>query len=148
MNVEKAPAKLVVSVSEMARMCDLSRSRFYVLLLSGIFPRPVQNASCKRPHYDLELQAKCLEIRRTGIGLNGLPVLFNRKASGQSPKPRGPRAPSGQHAELVEALKSLGLAATAEEVGLAIREVFPDGTGGTDQVEVIKALFLHLQRRK
>jgi hypothetical protein len=108
----------------------------------------VQNASCKRPHYDLERQAKCLEIRRTGIGLNGLPVLFNRKASGQSPKPRGRKSPSGQHTELVEALKSLGLAATAEEVGLAIREVFPDGTGGTDQGEVIKALFLHLQRRK
>ncbi|MGA2620205.1 MAG: hypothetical protein ABSF26_21510 [Thermoguttaceae bacterium] len=147
MNVEKAPTKMAVSVSEMAAMCNLSRSRFYVLLVSGTFPRPVQNASCKRPHYALELQAKCLEIRRTGIGFNGLPVLFNRKA-GPPAKTRGRKPPTGQHAELVEALKSLGLAATAEEIGLAIREVFPDGTEGTSQGEVIKAVFLHLRRRK
>jgi hypothetical protein len=146
MNTEKAK-KIVVTVSEMAAMCNLSRSRFYVLIVSGVFPQPVQNASCKRPHYDLELQTKCLEVRRTGVGFNGLPVMFNRK-SDQSPKPRGRKPPSGQHTELVEALKSLGLAATAEEVGLAIREVYPNGTEGTDQGEVIKAVFLHLQRRK
>ena len=147
MSVEKAPRKAAVSVSEMATMCGLSRSRFYVLVLSGIFPRPVQKASCKRPHFDLELQEKCLEVRRTGVGFNGQPVMFNRK-SGQPSKPRGRKSASGQHAELVEALKSLGLTATAEEVGVAIREVFPDGTEGTDQGEVIKAVFLHLKRRK
>jgi hypothetical protein len=148
MNVDKAPSKVAVSVSDMARMCNLSRSRFYVLIQSGVFPQPVQNASCKRPHYDLELQGKCLDIRRTGIGFNGQPVMFNRK-TGQPSKPRGrAKQASGQHAELVEALKSLGLVATAEQVGQAISEVFPKGTEGTNQGEVIKALFLHLQRRK
>ena len=29
--------------------------------------------------YDRTLQDACLEIRQTGIGANGLPVLFNRK---------------------------------------------------------------------
>ena len=77
-----------LSVSEMARMCDLSRSRFYALIVSGVFPQPVRNASCWRPHYDRELQQKCLDIRRTGIGFNGLLVMFNRKASGQPSKPR------------------------------------------------------------
>jgi len=142
------PTKMVVTVSEMAAMCGLSRSRFYVLILSGIFPQPVQNVSCKRPLYDLEAQTKCLEIRRTGVGFNGQPVVFNRK-TGQPSKPRARKQPrSGQHAELVEAVKSLGLAATAEEIGRAIGEMFPAGIEGIDQGKVIKAVFLHLQRRK
>src|SRR3974377_1539779 len=72
-------AKSVITVSEMADLCQLSRSRFYDLIEAGVFPKPVQHPSSKRPMYDRKLQEKCLEIRETGIGMNGQPVLFNRK---------------------------------------------------------------------
>ena len=69
----------VVTVQRMAEMCQLSRSRFYDLTDTGVFPKPDQHPISKRPMYDLLLQEICLEIRRTGIGANGIPVLFNRK---------------------------------------------------------------------
>src|SRR6516164_6478828 len=72
-------AKSVITVGEMAEMCQLSRSRFYDLIEAGVFPRPVLHPSSQRPMYDRALQEKCLEIRATGIGANGQPVLFNRK---------------------------------------------------------------------
>src|SRR3954468_8421516 len=81
-------AKSVVTVSEMADLCQLSRSRFYDLIEAGVFPKPVLHPSSKRPMYDRGLQEKCLGIRQTGIGLSGQPVLFNRKASKAGhPKP-------------------------------------------------------------
>jgi len=129
----------------MAEMVGLSKSRFHVLMKQGVFPLPVQNESCKRPVFDLKLQQKCLEIRRTGIGENGKPVLFNRKRrkGRQVSKPVG-----NEHAEIVEALKSLGLAAPAEAVAEALRQLYPGGFSQVDQGEVIRQVFLRLQGRK
>jgi len=134
--------KAFVSVREMAEMVGLSRSRFYTLMQAGIFPTPVQQASCKRPIFDQELQQKCLEIRRTGIGFNGQPVLFNRKRK----KKRQPT--NGKHGELIDALKSLGLSARHDAVEEALEEVYPDGWKDMDHGEVVRRMFLHLQQRK
>ena len=171
MSVQEKPRKAVVSVLEMAAMLDLSKSRFYALMQAGVFPTPIrqscnrpesvpnesstppepaQHESYKRPVFDLDLQQKCLEIRNTGIGDNGQPVLFNRKRkkSGQ-PKPRpGHQAVTEEHAELIESLKSLGLTATAEEVQAASKELYPDGTAGIQPGEIVRRVFLHLRRKK
>lgn len=145
MTIPDKPTKAVVSVREMAEMCLLSRSRFFALIQSGVFPSPVRNGACKRPVYDLELQQKCLDIRRTGIGLNG-PVLFNRKSKTTSKKSR-PRLAS-DHADLLDALKSLGLQTTAEAVDGALRELFPSGWSDVDDGQRVRQVFLHLQRKK
>ena len=171
MTAQEKPRRAVVSVVEMAGMLDLSKSRFYALMQAGVFPtpsrqscdhpesvpdksctppEPVQHESYKRPVFDLELQQKCLEIRNTGIGANGQPVLFNRKRkkSGQQ-KPRPNRqAVTEEDAELIEALKSLGLTATAEEVQAALGQLYPDGSKGIDQGEVVRRVFLHLRKKK
>lgn len=145
MTIPDKPTKAVVSVREMAEMCLLSRSRFFALIQSGVFPSPVRNGACKRPVYDLELQQKCLDIRRTGIGLNG-PVLFNRKSKTTSKKSR-PRLAS-DHADLLDALKSLGLQTTAEAVDGALRELFPSGWSDVDDGQRVRQVFLLLQRKK
>ena len=97
MSIQDKPRKAVVSVVEMSEMIDLSKSRFYFLIQSGIFPEPIRHESCKRPVFDLDLQQKCLDIRRTGIGCNGQPVLFNRKRRKGTketlPKPRPSQQP-------------------------------------------------------
>ncbi len=150
MSIQEKPRKAVVSVVEMAEMLDLSKSRLYTLIQAGIFPQPARYQSCKRPVFDSDLQQKCLDIRRTGIGFNGQPVLFNRKRrkSGQ-PKPRPNQQPvAEEHAELVEALKSLGLTTTSQDVQAALREVYPTGMAGIDQGEAIRKIFLHLRARK
>ena len=150
MTIQEKSRKAVVSVVAMADMLGLSKSRFYALIQSGIFPQPVRHESCKRPVFDADLQQKCLEIRQTGIGHNGEPVLFNRKRRKPTqPKPRQDHHPiSEEHAELVEALKSLGLTATAEEVQATVGELFPSGCSGIDKGEVVRRVFLHLRGRK
>ena len=145
MNIPEKPTKAVVSVVEMANLCLLSRSRFFALIQSGVFPKPVRNGACKRPVFDLELQQKCLDIRRTGIGLNG-PVLFNRKAKAPTKKTR-PKLAS-DHADLLDALKSLGLQTTAEVVDGALRELFPSGWADVDEGQRVRQVFLHLQKKK
>jgi hypothetical protein len=148
MSVPKEPHKAVVSFLEMSSMVLLSKSRFYALIQAGIFPRPIRNPSCKRPVFDLELQRKCLEIRRTSIGVNGQPVLFNRKRKTTAKKPcQGRQQAPSEHAEMIEALKSLGLSVSSRTVQAALDELYPDGHDQLDQGEVIRRVFLHLQNR-
>jgi hypothetical protein len=143
--------KSVVTVSEMADLCRLSRSRFYDLIEAGVFPKPVLHPSSKRPMYDREMQEKCLEIRETGIGANGLPVLFNRKASkaGLAKSQRKPaESRMSDHTELLDALKGLGLTTTALAVHEAVAALYPDGLTGIDRGDVVRKVFLHLQNTK
>jgi len=105
----------------------------------------------KRPVYDRGLQEKCLEIRATGIGMNGVPVVFNRKSkkSGASrvrAKPTPVQQPD--HADLLDALKELGLATTAQAINEAVAALYPNGLAGIDQGDVVRKVFLHLQTKK
>src|ERR1035438_2587529 len=79
--------KTVVTVSEMARMVGLSRSRFYQLIGTA-FPSPLMDKK-KRPFYSEELQAVCLEVRRRNCGIDGKPILFYARRIGTAPvKPK------------------------------------------------------------
>lgn len=147
------PTKAAVSVAEMARMVGLSRARFYQLQKAGIFPPPERDGETGRPFYTQELQKVCLEVRRRNCGVNGKTVLFYsaRRQAVTPSRPRKARAKvpkADQHAELVEALQTLGLAGvTSAQVDAAVKEVFPQGTAGEDEAEVIRAVFLHLRRK-
>lgn len=144
------PLKMAVTVAEMASMVGLSRARFYQLQKAGVFPPPKMNEAKKRPFYDQEAQKVCLEVRRKNCGVNGQVVLFYarrkeiapRKAR---PKKEGPKKPA--QAELVEAIKGLGLAVTTAEVSAAVAELYPGGTSGREDGDVIRSVFLHLKRR-
>ncbi len=146
-----AETKAVVTVSEMARMCGLSRARFYQLQHIGVFPPPLYDVSTRRPIYVEELQKVCLEVRRRNCGINGKPVLFYARHLG-SPVAKGPKTKKppkdNRHADLIGALHSLGLTtATASKVEMAVKYLFPQGTGETDKAEVIRAVFVHLKRQ-
>jgi len=147
-------SKSVVTVSEMAHLCQLSRSRFYDLIEAGVFPKPVRHPSSKRPMYDRKMQEKCLEIRVTGIGAHGLPVLFNRKPK-MTPKPKAQRKPAevpqADYGDLLDALKGLGLNTTAQVVNEAVVALYPNGLlgiDGQDRGDVIRKTFLYLQGKR
>lgn len=148
-NVPEGFQRAAVSVSEMASLCQLSRSRFHALVREGIFPRAVQPGEGKRPYYTQELIQQCLDIRRTGIGQNGRVVLFNRRTGKKADRKRpAAQPPTAEHPELVESLRSLGLTATGQAVAAAVQVVFPGGIEGVDQGEVVRKVFLHLQGRR
>src|SRR5438094_10109452 len=122
MNASVMTMKAAVSVSEMCEMCSISRSRWYEMVASGVFPKPIQLASMKRPVYDRTLQEKCLEIRATGIGMNGSPVLFNRKSKKAGLSKQKPMRPAREQrldpaiGPVLDGIKGLGLSPTHQAV--------------------------------
>lgn len=158
-----------VSVSDMARMVGLSRSRFHQLLQSGVFPKPAIDPESKRPFYDSVGQSVCLQVRQRNCGVNGKRVLFYARPFGThlTPKPRpvgDQRSSSARNKKaakqkpaaskpskldlLVEGLKSLGLPnVTAAEASAAIHQVFPIDAQRPSDEEVLLRVFRYLVRR-
>jgi hypothetical protein len=141
---------VAVTVAEMARLVGLSRSRFYQLIGSA-FPQPVYDVATRRPIYTEELQQVCLDVRRRNCGIDGRPVLFYARRLPTAPaRPRKVKTTptaSPPHADLLDGLRSLGLATAAADVVAAVKELFPRGTDGQDQGEVLRVVFLHLKRQ-
>ena len=145
---EVRPAAM--SISAMAREVGLSRSRFYALIGTGTFPRPVYLLRTRRPVYTPELQRACLEARRSGLGaVNGQPVVFYQK----SPKPKAGRR-KGRASEtvpprvarLIAGLKQLGMSdPKPSAVSSALAEAYPDGTGEAEPGAVLAAVYRRLR---
>jgi hypothetical protein len=142
--------KAVVSISEMARMVGLSRSRFHQLI-GTTFPWPLYSLSTRRPFYDEVLQQSCLEVRRRNCGIDGKPVLFYARRPinlTAVPKPRKAKPAKNDHADLLDGIKGLGLdTVTAAQVTEAVKEIYPRGVDGMARGEVLRTLFLHLRRQ-
>jgi hypothetical protein len=93
-------------------------------------------------------------VRRRNCGVNGKVVLFYaRRLPTTTPKPRPtkpptpPRAPAEGHIEVLDGVRALGMTqATAAQVAEAVRESFPNGTGGVAVGEMIRAVFLRLRK--
>jgi len=140
----------VVTVAGMARMCGLSRQRFHQLVKEGVFPSPLYDRDTRRPFFNEELQAVCVEVRRRNQGVNGKIVLFyaprrnvissTRKAT----KRQQPKVNTG----VIDGLRSLGLVVTPKQVEAAMKEVFPQGTSGVEHGELLRAVFLHVKKRQ
>jgi predicted DNA-binding transcriptional regulator AlpA len=143
--------KAAVTVSEMAELCEISRSRWYELVEAGVFPAPVVLLPIKRPVYDRSLIEKCLQIKQTGIGLGGSPVVFNRKRKWAWPTKHKakPAAKEKRLDPLVEkildAVTALELKTTANAVSEALAARYPHGIAGKDEGEVIRDIFLFLK---
>jgi len=125
----------VCSVSEMARKLGLSRARFYQLVNKRVFPPPLRSGT-RRPSYPPDLQQECLTIRKTRVGFNGLPVLFNRR------RVRPQSRSVGQYDGLVAALMNMGLKVSADAVRQAAHALYPAGSPES-QDEVLRNLFRH-----
>ena len=146
-------SKSVVSVTEMARAVGLSRARFYQLVKSGTFPPPDREPVTNRPRYFEEGQRRCLEVRRRNMGVDGKAILFysrRRDFGTGKQKPPKPKleAKNKDVTALMDGLNALGLTtATAAQVEQITEELYPNGTAGIDQGQVLKAVFLEIRRR-
>jgi hypothetical protein len=138
----------------MAALVGLSRQRFMQLVKVGVFPPPLRDETTGRPYYTDEMQAVCLDVRKRNVGINGKVVMFYaRRSTAAAPsrprtvKPTKPKTvTTDRYADIVAGLHGLGLtSATGEQVAQAVAELFPQGTAGVDQGEVIRAVFLHLR---
>jgi hypothetical protein len=115
----------ICSVSDLVKKLGLSRARFYQLQKTGIFPEPVYCLYTRRPFYPIDLQERCLEIRKTGIGNNGRPIIFyNTKKTEVVAKSKDSCDP--RYTELSEALEQTGLKISPSKVRKAIVALYPD----------------------
>ncbi len=159
--MEQQPLKAVVTVTEMARMCGLSRARFYQLIGEGIFPQPSRNEQTLRPFYDQEQQQQCLLVRRTNRGVNGKVTIFYgclpKEMLPPSKLPAAKRNLRGRIiskkdqriVELRHGLTQLGITNVSDlNIQQALTEIYPDGWEGIQPSEVLRSAFNHLRNSK
>jgi len=150
---DEIAAKMVVSVTEMARLVGLSRARLYQLTKKGTFPSPDVDATTGRPYYSTAKQQICLEVRRKNCGIDGKPILFYARRSDLgskkgSTRPTKPQSKGNQYADILDGLRGLGMASvTASQIDPLVKELYPQGLDGTDRGQVIRAVFLRLRRQ-
>ena len=140
--------KPIVSITELCQMIQLSRARFYQLLDSGFFPKPLYDERSNRPYYDVVLQQKILEARQTGIGVDGSFMLFySPRKNGTKKSSRNKSKLSPKIAEMTETLNSMGLSCSVAEVQMTVEELYSDGIDNLDHGVVIRDLFRHLKSK-
>jgi len=145
-NKKLSITKQIVSMTEISRMLQLSRARFYQLLEQGFFPKPKYDDRSKRPYYDLALQQKCLECRQSGIGSDNSYMLFYSPRKKETVSHLRKKKVDPVITELVETLESMGLDTTVEQVQQGLKEIYPDGIGDQqDQGLVVRELYRHLK---
>jgi hypothetical protein len=146
MKDKKMPTKVVVSVSEMAVMVGLSRARFYQCIKNNIFPGPVFELISRRPCYPKELQDKCLEIKNTGFNGQQYILFYSpRKNTGSAPRKSVPKKVS-KYQEIRDALTTMGLDVSDEQVSKAVDDLFADGIENRDQGLVLRELFRYFKK--
>ena len=156
----QVPSKEIVTVTEMARMCRLSRARFYQLANEGVFPKPSRNQQTGRPFFTRDQQEQCLLIRRRNRGANGKAVLFyGCRLEAPPPPPKRKqlpisRSPKGQArqdpviTELRHGLAQLGMTSVPEaDIRQALSQASPDGHRDVESSELLRAVFGAIQRR-
>ena len=133
-----------ITLQELVEQLGISKGRFAQLQKQGFFP-PAQRTSGNRPVFDQTLVQQCLEVVRSRVGINGEPLLFNRKP--EQKRLRKHVAPaSKKHENLIMALASLGLSPTVEQVDAAIATL-PSHGADMDEPTLIKAIFLHVKKQ-
>ena len=146
--------KAAVSVTEMARMVGLSRARFYQLVKKATFPSADHDLATGRPCYLEEKQRLILEARRRNCGVDGKPILFYCRRNDAGQKRSSPRPTIGKvkevvkkYMDLIDGLAALNVTATVAQVEPLVKELFPNETDGIDPGEIIRTVFLRIQRQ-
>lgn len=134
-----------MSVSSLCRLLNMSRSQFYLHVSRGTFHAPLRLTTTGRPYFTASMAEEILNVRETGIGVNGEYVLFYERRD-EKPKP-SKKMPTPNHAELIESLEQLGLRDLSnEKVEAALASTFPGGVSGEEPGIVLRRVFVTLKR--
>ena len=115
-------------ITDMAKKVGLSRIRFYQLRKEGVFPEPDYSSSTNRSFYTLKTQQRCLEIRKTGIGLNGKRIYFNTPRQNKTKKSRTSRnRQNTRYEKLAAILRQWRWDVTSIDVETVVNDIYPEG---------------------
>ena len=134
-----------VSVSSHCKQLQMSRSQYYWHVQKGTFHPPLYLVSNKRPYLTASMVEENLRARETGMSVSGQYVIFYERQQ-SNPKPLT-KKPKANHSSLMDGLRNLGLTGiTTDQIESAMTIVFPNGTDGQDEANVLRAVFRHLKR--
>jgi hypothetical protein len=147
-------AKQALTITEMAGLVGLSRSRFHQLM-GTVFPLPVYDPRTRRPFFTQEQQRAILDLKANNCGIDGKPVLFytrrsKRAASKAKLRHKLENATVGSvlATQLTKGVQSLGLKTVSPaEVEDTLRRLYPNGTDGIATIELVRSVFLEQKRR-
>ena len=144
----------MMSVSQVAAAIGLSRQRFHQLVQEGVFVPPVYDIQTRKPHYTEDMLKVCVSVREKNVGINGRVVMFYARRPGAVQKKQINKRRSASHTRspthngLIDGLKGLGMTTvTEQQIALALKELYPNGTAGVGEAEVLRTVFVHLMRR-
>ena len=149
----------ILSIAQMARLLNLSRSRVYQLTTEGIFLPPIYGSSekSKRPYYTAEIAQRNIEVKRNNVGVNGKLCMFyssrnNSSLSTHRKKSEGKKAidksTEDNHQDLKEGLIALGLSNVSDgQIESALKKSFPQGRANTSDGEILRAVFLSIKHQ-
>ncbi|MBA2116702.1 helix-turn-helix transcriptional regulator [Bremerella alba] len=148
------PSQSYLSCAAVARRLGLSRQRFWQLRKEGVFPGPQIDEDTGRPFYTEEQLELCMDLRNRNVGINGKIVLFYSARSTAS-LPAAPRKKKSKrreaksrHQELIDSLKVIGMTGVTDaQIDSAISELFPNGKDSVNPGELVRAVFLYIQRK-
>lgn len=131
----------IYTITQTARLLDLSRPRFYELLKKGVFPKPLRNPDNHRPYYDQTLYEKCKKIRLSGIDNNGRVVNFytsRRRDIKQT------NIDDNKHSELYNIISNMGISCTPKHINVTLKHLFPEGFEGISKGLIVRKLYRRL----
>ena len=139
------PMKAAISVSSLCRLLNMSRSQYYFHAKRGTFHSPLYLASNNRPYFTASMVEDNLRARETGVGVNGVYVIFYERHEASSKT--DPRKPKADLSSLVDGLRTLGIGnVTNDQIEAALEANFPKGTAGQDESNILRTVFRHLKR--
>jgi hypothetical protein len=146
--------KAAYSVTDVARLCRVSRARFYDLVKAGVMPYPVYCIFTRRPLYPADLAMLCLRVRETNIALDGRYVVFYSRNLEPNEMPVVSRSPARRSAspdpllkEMIETLRAMGVQVSDEQISVAVSERCPNGVGEETFEIDLRAVFDFLRCR-
>ena len=152
-----SPRKAAHSVTEVARLCGMSRARFYDLIRGGVMPHPVYSTRTRRPLYTADLAALAVRVKETNVGIDGGYVIFYARRTEQASTAPVKGASTSRHVppeppeplvkEMVEALRAMGVRACEEELTAAVARQCPLGPREETFEFDLRAIFDHLRCR-
>jgi hypothetical protein len=150
---DNKPSQSYLSCTDVARRLGLSRQRFWQLRRDGVFPQPLIDEESGRQFYSAEQVELCLDLRKRNVGMNGKIILFycprTPSVISKPTKKKTKAKPMAARSQaIIDSLKALGLVGVTEaQVESAMKELFPIGKTLPDHGELVRNIFLHIQRK-
>ncbi len=148
---EKFNIPAIISMSQMAKFLQLSRSRLYQLVDAGVLLPPAHLLSNKRPIYTREIALRNLEAKTNNTGISGQIVMFYtarttpntlKKVNTKSEV----KAQKNKYQSFITDLESLGLEdVSVKNIDSALSDCFPDTVPDLEDDETLIAVFRYLK---